>query len=332
MSSCRLSSGTAEVQLPGIGYVIVDGAAEFALIDPMRARLNHGRIKMRVTEKTGHGFVVETPFGNVTDLGTEFGLDVSGQGQAGVVVFDGAVDLQVAESSEKPGFSRTERLEQGEGLAFSEGGKLDRIVSIVTGQSATFQASDESLASSPQPLIAGVSDNLRASDTKKFYEIVPGGFGEDVRAFVDRAYEWNGIDDKGIPKCLRGGDYILPFNEDKAKDIEITVALARPAAVYVLFDGRGTPPKWLSRDFVDTGLQVGMDEYETAASDVRPTSVLGKGPGNSIDYSFSVWKRELAAPGKVVLGPRGGSTKRRSMYGIVVAPLEAGTARLAQAL
>jgi hypothetical protein len=340
VAGVSLESGTTKLSLPKVGYAVFEGPAEFELLSPMRARLSSGRMKMRITEPMGRGFVVETPYGEVTDLGTEFGLDVGSKGKTGLVVFEGMVDLRMArESQDSPTFSRVERLVGGDGVTFDQVGQLDRIMSIATGKSATFQSGDELAAESSRSIIAGVSDNLRASDTKKFYEVVPGGFGEDVLAYVDRKYEWNGLDANGIPKFLVGGDYVLPFNDDKAKGIEITVTVARPATVYVLFDSRGKPPKWLSRDFVDTGLKVGMDEnepeYETRKSDFRPTSELGKGPGNSIDYSFSIWKRELAAPGTVVLGPRGGvrtGVRRRSMYGIVVTPLDAGTARLANAL
>lgn len=332
VAGVSLESGTTKLSLPKVGYAVFDGPAEFELLSPTRARLTSGRMKMRITEPMGRGFVVETPYGEVTDLGTEFGLDLSSKGRAGLVVFEGMVDLRVArESKQSSEFSRVERLVGGDGVTFDRGGQLDRIMSIATGKSATFQSADELLAKSSHSIIAGVSDNLRASDTKKFYEIVPGGFGEDVRAYVDREYEWNGLDEKGIPKFLLGGDYILPFNNDKAKDIEITVSIAKPATVYILFDGRDPPPRWLKRDFVDTGFKIGMDEYEASQSDVRPTSKLGKGPGDSIDYSFSIWKRDLISPGKIVLGPRGGITKRRSMYGIVATPLEAGTAQLAKA-
>ena len=48
--------------------------------------------------RAGKGFVVETPYGEITDQGTEFGIDLTEKGQAGLVVFEGAVDLRVAEA------------------------------------------------------------------------------------------------------------------------------------------------------------------------------------------------------------------------------------------
>ena len=48
---------------------------------------------LHVTNPRGRGFVVETPQGQVTDLGTEFGVDVAGDSNTDVVVFEGAVNL-----------------------------------------------------------------------------------------------------------------------------------------------------------------------------------------------------------------------------------------------
>ena len=91
----RLDSGTAEVALANTGLVVLQGPAEFELLSPTRARLVTGRIRVAHHREKSRGFVVETPNGEVTDLGTEFGLDASSGKETGVVVFEGAVDLRV---------------------------------------------------------------------------------------------------------------------------------------------------------------------------------------------------------------------------------------------
>jgi hypothetical protein len=85
ISSMHFDSGTAQMTLDRIGTVVIEGPADFKLVGPLRAQLTRGSIKVRVTEETGHGFTVETPYGKVTDLGTEFGLRVTDKGSAGVV-------------------------------------------------------------------------------------------------------------------------------------------------------------------------------------------------------------------------------------------------------
>jgi hypothetical protein len=261
------------------------------------------------------------------DLGTEFGLDVSDDGQAGVVVFDGAVDLQVAESDDNPSFSRVERLVRGEGLKFSEGGKLDRIMSIVTGSSSTFQSRIQAEEGGHKSVIADVVDNRRTTETKKFYEIVPAGFREDAYAYVDRPeHQWNGITKAGIPKYLIGADYVKPFNDDKVqRNIEIKVTLACPAKLYVFLDNRLRQPPWLAKGFRKTKDKIGLDVGKWGSGDKNYSQ--GDGPGNSIDNRFTIWERTVSEAGVVTLGANGlKSSTTSAMYGIAAVALDQATA------
>ena len=179
-------------------------------------------------------------------------------------------------------------------------------------------------------LIRSVGDNLHASETAKYYRVVSGGFAEDCRAFVDRPYEWNGIDESGLPEELLGGDYIMSFNDDKIRRVEIEIDLAQPSVLYVLFDDRVPTPDWLSNDYTDTGMDVGMDEANATRRIIRSvTLVSGVGPGDSIDHVFSVWRRELSVPSKVRLGTIREElvevvpdSIHESMYGVVVTRLD----------
>ena len=112
----------------------------------------------------------------------------------------------------------------------------------------------------------------------------------------------------------------MAFNDDKVRTVEIDINLARPAAVFVLFDDRVSAPEWLRRDFVDTGWDVGMDEVREDGRLVR-----GVGPGDSIDHAFSVWRQDFREPCSVRLGTiRQEDTTVKpqaileSMYGVVV--------------
>jgi hypothetical protein len=335
VSSLHLDSGKAKLMLPKVGYVEAEGPADFALLGPMRARLNSGRIKMRVTEDTGRGFVVETPYGEVTDLGTEFGLDLTEQGKAGLVVFDGAVDLRVPESSQSAVTKSTpaKHLRRGNGVVFGPGQAIQQITAIRTGAKELFEICGEGAIGSGAAIdhpcvIADVSDNLASKELKKFYEIVPGGFGEDVLAYVDRpAHQWNGRTKSGLPKFLLGADYVKTFGEDKFRtDTKIRVKLSRPARLYVLFDGRLMPPKWLKSGFRKTSHSIGIDIGPRPAV-VRAVE-NGVGPGNSVDHSFSVWERIVKKPGIVTLegnGTRDLKGKRSNapyMYGIAALALD----------
>ena len=316
---------TRFIPLGEIGHVLLEGPADMEFINPMRARLNQGRIKLRITSKKGRGFVVETPHGEIKDLGTEFGIDASQEANNGVVVFVGAVDLSIPTAKDASGAAPTERLVQGEGLTFNRRGRLSRIMSIVTGESATFEHGGDMRLQRWNPIIGNVADNIVESNVRKFYEIVSGGMHEDALAYVDRpAHEWNGLDEHGMPNYLIGADYVMTFNDDKIQqNVEISVTLCRPATLYVFLDVRVPPPDWLIRDFRDTGDKIGQDigpfyaqRYKKFANYERAV-----GPGKSIDEVFSIWKRVVPKPGIVKLGPNAGVTWESGMYGIAAVAL-----------
>jgi hypothetical protein len=322
-SSLQLASGMAKLVLPKVGYVVLEGPGEFTLLSEKRARLSSGRIKMRVTEVSGRGFVVETPYGEITDLGTEFGVDLTEQGKASVVVFEGAIDLRVSQSQVLDA-SKAQRLVGGEGIIFGSDGRLDRIMSIVTGTAATFLRAGTLQIDEPNRIIASISDNIRSPSFKKFYEIVPKGLREEALAFVEwPLHEWNGADAKGIPPYLIDADYVKPFDTDKLRsDLEIYVEVASPARLFVFFDKRVPAPSWLTSRFRETGDLIGLDAGPLERNGVRYIFHHGEGPGNSLDAIFSVWELIVDKPGVVTLGPNAAPTDYSSMYGIAAIKLE----------
>jgi FecR protein len=325
ISSIELAKGATTLTLDKIGSVVVEGPADFKLTGPMRCRLNRGRIRVHISQPGAHGFVVETPDGEVTDLGTEFGLEVAERQNSGLnsglVVFKGAVDLRIADDRLAMGTDRVRRLEQGDGVLFERGGATSRVVSVIASDVPTFRQGSELPASGLCSLIVGISDNLRAANATKFYEIVPGGLHEGVLAYVDRdTYEWIGAGESGLPPYLNGADYIKPFNDDKlSNNINIVVSLGRPSRLFVFFDDRVAPPQWLKDDFRQTGDKIAMDQYNEES------------PATHIS-TFSIWERTVAKPGPITFGPCQLSSERGSnMYSIAAVPLEnSETPRLQQ--
>lgn len=312
----NVDQGTIRMKLVNVGYLIADGPAEFELEDPMRLRVDSGRVNIDVTQPSGHGFVVATPDGEVTDLGTRFGVDVQSGQDTGLVVFEGEVDLRV------PGRDRqsVERLIGGEGVLFGKSGQFNRIMSIGTGRTATFQRSGDIGRHSDLPLIVNVSDTLLTADTKRFYEIVYGGFKEDALAYVDRPYEWNGMRGK-LPEYLLGAEYIKTFNDYKQREFEITVQLSAAADVYLLWDKRIPAPPWLAEAFEETGDVVGLDTG--GLPNIASRRRIEKGAGRSIDFHYNVWHRRVDGAGVITLGSlqQGDTETSISMYGILAVPV-----------
>lgn len=315
----ELRSGSLELVFDSGVETLLLAPCQMTIIDSGRVSSEYGRISARVGE-SGKGFIIDTPVAQVTDLGTEFGIAISDSGQTEVAVFEGEVDLQFgpASQSKTRGNNTTrDRLVQGEALRIDRSGQSSRIVSIDNRRLPSVRQLPPVFYK--DPIIASVQDNISDQNPtiRKFYRIVHGGLREDSQAFVDRTHQWNGIDEEGLPKFLWGADYIMPFNDDKfVEDLRVDVTLTRPATVYVFLSDNVKVPSWLSEDFVETGVRIGLDEGRNR---FRPDVEIAKGPGKSIDTVFSVWKQEVLRPQRVTFGSVDGpgESAPRGQYGVV---------------
>jgi hypothetical protein len=119
---------------------------------------------------------------------------------------------------------------------------------------------------------------------------------------------------------LQGADLVRTFNDYRYMPaLEMVVTLRRPANLYVFFDDRVPPPEWLSSQFEDTGVDIGLDEGK---HELTPDHEVAVGGGNSIDQIFSVWKRRCTDLAPIRLGPVGPTPGARAMYGIAATPLK----------
>ncbi len=91
----RLAEGLVEIKFAQGATVILEGPATFIPLQQNASKLDHGRLIAQVPEKAV-GFSVETPSATITDLGTEFGLSVQGDGAAEVCVTQGTVMVEAA--------------------------------------------------------------------------------------------------------------------------------------------------------------------------------------------------------------------------------------------
>ena len=308
----RLEVGQAQIKFDQGAVVDIVAPADFSIVDSTRLQLRSGKLTVDIAQAKTN-FTVDTPMARVVDQGTRFGVDAEASGATGVVVFDGSVELHNRSAAESPGHdaaSLIKTLTAGDAVRIGADQKLDRIMSIADREPlwTTTGPSD------PAAMITAVSDNLSSGGFTKCYRIVPRGLVEDAPAYVDRDYQWNGIDAEGLPAPLRGADLVMTFNDDKrAIDLEMVVSVSRPGRLYVFVDERYPSPDWLpQRGFLQTGWKVGMDESSLA----KPGKRLDRGPGRSIDRSFSVWECVVATPGLVHLG----GSLAKSMYAVAAVP------------
>ena len=312
-----LEEGAIQLRLGGDSIATLESPVIANLLSANRVRLLRGTIKVDAEFNDGtqsqRGLTVETELAEVVDQGTSYSVKADGD-STDVVVFDGSVALNAAKQPE--GENEFQHFHTGEAVRVSSDRSFTRIVSV---RQSPLLAARKPVSS--EPIILSIGDNNSARDFYNFYEIVHGGMDEDAHCFVDRRHQWNGIEGP-MPEYLVGGDYVKTFNDDKVTmELEIDLSVARPCVLYVLLDNRVEVPRWLNEAFQDTGDDIGVDEHLRHLGSKRKVV----GAGNSIDQTHSIWRRDLAQPGVVTLGPNGalkesavqGEDSPANMYGIV---------------
>ncbi|QDU61734.1 FecR protein [Planctomycetes bacterium Pan216] len=96
----HLAEGLARVRFDSGAEVALEAPAELEIISSMACVLHSGRLLANVPPQA-KGFVVDTPKAKLIDHGTEFGVSVDADGEAGVLVFDGIVDVEHRATGEK---------------------------------------------------------------------------------------------------------------------------------------------------------------------------------------------------------------------------------------
>ncbi|TWT85948.1 FecR protein [Posidoniimonas polymericola] len=97
----ELESGLTELRFHSGANALLAGPARMTIEGPLKVKLGFGRLTVRMDEGVD-GFQVVTPDGQVTDLGTAFGVSVSDGQQSQVSVFEGEVEYQSEKSKEPP--------------------------------------------------------------------------------------------------------------------------------------------------------------------------------------------------------------------------------------
>lgn len=311
-----IKSGTLTLRFRSGATLTVFGPVSMHVDSDMLVRLEKGRATAHVPQ-WARGFTVQTPDAKVVDLGTRFGVDARNGGLTDVVVFEGEVDVTPAIGK----VTNPTRLTQGEAARVNNRGTIGRIVEVRRDQWGGQWSTETTLPG--HSVFKAIRDNIKPADSAKFYQITPRGLVDDAPAYVDRRHQWNGVTATGLPDFLRGADYVRTFNDYKYHDeLEIELELSEPAIVYIFADDRVPTPSWLSTQFENTGVKIGLDEGpwpEINPND--PNLSTDVGAGNSIDNVFSVWRRRCDQPETLMLGAIGEPVQACAIYGIAAKPL-----------
>jgi len=113
-----LESGTAVLRFDGGAELVMVGPAAIDLQSAVRVLVQFGDVVVRATEGA-EGFVVTTPTSEVVDLGTEFAVRVSRDGQTEVHVLEGEVSYRQIDAPPE----LVKILHVGEGVAIDKNGR-----------------------------------------------------------------------------------------------------------------------------------------------------------------------------------------------------------------
>ncbi|MGI9458146.1 MAG: LamG-like jellyroll fold domain-containing protein, partial [Aeoliella sp.] len=87
-----LETGVVEIAFNSGAHVIAEAPIELELVSPDRLIVSRGKLVAKVPEEA-IGFTIVADAAAIVDLGTEFGVEVSNEGEVGVHVLDGEVAL-----------------------------------------------------------------------------------------------------------------------------------------------------------------------------------------------------------------------------------------------
>lgn len=119
----RIKSGLMQIEFYCGAAVIVEGPAAIDLLSADRAFAHHGKLRAHVPARA-KGFTIGTKSGDVVDLGTEFGLDISTDGPSELHVIDGEVDFHdTVQKSNAP-----QRLVGGQAIEVARDGQPHRLM------------------------------------------------------------------------------------------------------------------------------------------------------------------------------------------------------------
>ena len=95
-----LTHGFAEIRTVAGAIAVVQAPATIELLDHQNAiKLHSGKLVGTCETESSKGFLVYTPQLEITDLGTEFGVDVQQDGQTEVHVFEGEVEASATNAA-----------------------------------------------------------------------------------------------------------------------------------------------------------------------------------------------------------------------------------------
>jgi negative regulator of sigma E activity len=282
-----LTAGLAEITTNQGAVAILEAPAIIELMDNDNAlRLIAGKLTGLCLTESSKGFVVKTSRGDITDLGTEFGIETTPQALT-TTVFVGEVELATRSAEPVPITTRqTARVVPN--------GRDQQVILID-------QVTEGFVRRMPrEAVVASASINAK----NLLVEVVPQACFEGAEVYSDRNYQLAGIKGEPLPDALIGADLVRLPAEAKdrnlitGKGLSVELQLNEPGQIYLLIPPNAKPADWLQREYQKTEMRLNLVNHHA---------------------NCVVWQRKDIATGTVRAG--GPLLDRsRGMYTMIVAP------------
>ena len=282
-----LTEGFAEITTRRGAVAVLEAPSTIELVNDNAVRLDSGKMVCICQTETSKGFMVQTPDADITDLGTEFGVEVLNN-RVITTVFSGIVEVA-------PLGGEVHRLVRNQtALLYADQDRLEFVIEEQLASGFTQRIPRDELTTSVRLL--GVEGYTP--------QILSQGFWEGAKPYTDRDFVIKSIVPEGLPTALLGGDLIqMPGDlrtriDPAGESLRLELELAQPSDVYILMSERQKPADWLKRDYELTSWPVGM-MFNKQRTD-----------------TYHVWRRKAPVSGRAVVAQSADS----SMYSVVVVP------------
>ena len=252
----NLVSGLAEITFRSGAKIILNAPARFSVTSSMAANLQVGKLTAKVPH-VATGFTVSTPAGNVVDLGTEFGVEVTSDRKLDVQVFVGEVKVDRSADGTGSGAEPPTHVVAGQTVHIEPG----KPTTIVASKDQRFHRDLTLADDSSQKETAAYLDFVRKLKPVVWYRMEGKPTERTIHDEMGRAAEdgklhWDGpgnpfVDGRvGKALWLRGPklkDYAVFGDYPKAKHNKLSVS------AWVFADSRPTFATVLSNGYAQHG-------------------------------------------------------------------------------
>jgi len=227
----------------------------------------------------------------VTDLGTQFGINVDANEKMDLGVLSGTVEWGPL------GATSRARVTSGQEVVVSNTGTEAAKHGAFTGEFVALIEQQLNVDFNKSDTDSRRVVEFARSKKERNYPVISGGTKVGAKLFSDRTYRLDAAAFQVFPDPLKDADLIqLANDEKKSSDLSITVKFQRAGTLFLFQRKSQEAPDWLLKKFQPTFYEV------TAKS-------------KDVAYEYKVWERQMHKGETILLGSAFQDSEQ-GMYGL----------------